>query len=114
MSTGKTTYWITTAEGTFGQVEGVEERDRWTPLGYEVADEPAATDFVWMRHEGIEQPARFAYDAAPTWQQMGWTFSAPPEPVDPTKDPAVVDQPKQAPAKAAPSASGKAETVTPR
>jgi hypothetical protein len=115
----KTTYWITTAEGTYGQVEGVEERDRWTPLGWTVAaDEPAPTDFVWMRKDGIDRPARFAYGAASTWQDMGWKLSAPPEHVDVTKDPKLFDQPKE---KAKPSTSAatapsspKPETVTPK
>jgi hypothetical protein len=90
----KTTYWITTTEGTHGRVTGVEERDRWTPLGYQVVDEPSPTDFVWMRKDGLDAPARFPYGAAPTWEAMGWEYSAPPEPVDVTKDSQLFDQPK--------------------
>jgi hypothetical protein len=88
----KQTYWITTAEGTRGQVVGTEERDRWTPRGWDVVDEPAETDFVWMRKEGLDKPARFPYGAAETWRAMGWEFTAPPEPVDVTKDPQLFDQ----------------------
>lgn len=81
-------YWMRLpADGTVAQIDGAAERDRLAPLGWEETAEPAATDFVWMRKEGIEQPARFAYGAAETWQRMGWEFSTPPEPVDPTKDP---------------------------
>lgn len=89
---GKTTYWITTVNGVHAQVDGVEERDRWTPRGWTETGEPGPTDFVWMSKEGLAQPAQFAYGAAPTWQQMGWEFSGPPEPVDPTKDPQLFDQ----------------------
>lgn len=93
----KNTYWITTVNGVHAQVDGVEERDRWTPRGWTETGEPGPTDFVWMRKEGLEQPAQFAYGAAETWQQMGWEFSSPPEPVDVTKDPQLFDQQDDAP-----------------
>lgn len=96
-------YWVRSTEGTFAQVAGASERDRWTPLGWpESTSEPADTDMVWMRAEGIELPARYPYAAREYWQSRGWTFSAPPEPVDDTKDPALADQPAatvEAPAK---------------
>lgn len=105
----KQTYWITTAEGTRGQVAGIEERDRWTPRGWQVVGEPAPTDFVWMRKEGLAEPARFPYGAAATWQAMGWEFTAPPEPVDVTKDPKLFDQ---APARPAPVSSTTSKPAT--
>lgn len=91
------TYWITTTTGVHAQVDGVDERDRWTPRGWTETSEPGPTDFVWMRKEGLDQPAQFAYGAAATWQQMGWEYSAPPEPVDVTKDPQLFDQQDDAP-----------------
>lgn len=87
----KTNYWITSAAGTYGQVEGVEERDTWTPLGWRVADEPGPTDFVFLRYAETGGVAPFAYGAVGIWQQMGWELSAPPPHVDPTKDPRLFD-----------------------
>lgn len=108
----KQTYWITTAEGTRGQVTGADERDRWTPRGYEVVGEPADTDFVYMRKDGLEAVARFPYGAAATWQEMGWEFCPPPEPVDVTKDPQLFEQPlPEAPAKSAPTTTSKPATA---
>jgi hypothetical protein len=90
-------YWMRLpADGTVAQIDGAVERDRLVPLGWEEADEPAATDFVWMRKDGIEQPARFAYGAAEDWRRQGWEFSAPPEHIDPTRDPAVAEPVKPA------------------
>lgn len=109
--TGKNTYWITTANGVYAQVAGAEERDRWTPRGWEQADEPGPTDFVYMRKEGLEQPAQFAYGAAETWQAMGWEFTAPPEPVDVTKDPAVFAQ-EQADRSARTKATAESKTAS--
>ncbi len=88
----KNTYWITTTNGIHGQVEGVEERDKWTPLGWFVVDEPKLTDFVYMRKDGIAEPAQFAYGAAPTWEAMGWQYCPPPAPYDVTKDALLFDQ----------------------
>lgn len=93
----KNTYWITTVEGTHGQVVGTEERDRWTPRGWQVVDAPADGDFVWMRKDGLDAPARFAYGASKTWQAMGWEYCPPPEPVDVTKDPHLFQQSKPEP-----------------
>lgn len=94
---GKNTYWITTTNGYYGQVEGVDERDRWTPRGWSATGEPGPTDFVWMWKDDLEQPAPFAYGAAPMWQQKGWQLGPPPEPVDVTKDPQLFEQDDDAP-----------------
>lgn len=83
----KQSYWISTVNGYFALVDGSDERDRWTPLGWRLADEPGPTDFVYLRKDGIEHPAPFAYAAVPTWQELGWLFSPPPEPVDVYRDP---------------------------
>lgn len=84
-------YWITTANGYFAQVDGVDERDKWTPLGWRLAKEPGPTDFVYLRKDDIANPGLFAYQAVPVWQELGWKYGTPPEPVDLTKDPAVVE-----------------------
>lgn len=80
-------YWITTANGYFAKVAGVDERDKWTPLGWRLAGEPGPTDFVYMRKTDIENPGLFAYQASGVWSAMGWEFGPPPPPVDLTKDP---------------------------
>lgn len=111
----KKTYWMRLpADGTFAQIEGAAERDRLTPLGWEEANDPADTDFVWMRRDDIENPARFAYGSAETWRAMGWEFSAPPDPIDVTKDPQLFHQPKATRAGKAtpPPADGGVEPVT--
>lgn len=86
----KQAYWISTTNGYFALVDGTDERDRWTPLGWREADEPGPTDFVYLRKDGIEQPAPFAYAALPIWQELGWRFGPPPEPVDVYRDPPIV------------------------
>ncbi len=96
-------YWMRNAEGEYAQIDGAAERDRWIPLGWSAVDEPADDRQVWMRADGIEMPARYPYGAREFWQGRGWTFSAPPEPVDLTKDPALSDQPTPEPVKAEPA-----------
>lgn len=109
----KNVYWVRSLEGTYGQVTGAAERDRWAPLGWKESDEPADTDFVWMRADGIEQPARYPYAAREYWASRGWTVAAPPEPVDDTKDPALADQPAAVvKASPAPATSNETEGVT--
>lgn len=84
-----TTYhWIKIADAHYALVDNVE-RDKWTPLGWRETAEPAVDEFVYLRHEGIDTPALFAYGAVPVWNELGWVFGPPPAPVDVTKDPAV-------------------------
>lgn len=87
----KTKYWLSDGLGGKALVEGAEERDRWVPLGWAQADEPAESDKVWMRHEGIEQPAQFNASVVETWKALGWEPSPPPEPVDLLHDQHLVD-----------------------
>jgi hypothetical protein len=92
--TEKTQYWLRNpADGTFAVADGAEERDRLIPLGSELADEPTDPDFVWMRHDDIADPARIPFGAREHFLARGWTFGAPPAPVDLTKDPQLVDPP---------------------
>lgn len=92
----KQAYWISTANGYFALVVGSDERDRWTPQGWRESDEPGPTDFVYLRKDGIDQPAPFAYGALSTWQELGWKFGSPPEPVDVLHDPVVEPKPAAA------------------
>ncbi len=107
----KTTYWISNANGQHAQVEGVEERDKWTPLGWTVEEHPPPGAFVYMNHDGIEEAALFAYEAMATWEQMGWTACSPPKPVDVTKDPKLFDQPAAEPEKKSAPKSDKSATA---
>ncbi len=104
--TDKQKYWLRNpASEAFALADGSEERDRWVPRGFEPAAEPTDdTDFVWMRHDGIEQPARLAYGARENNLVRGWVFSTPPEPIDATRDPRLVDSARAA---AAPPADTK-------
>ncbi|MCX5066903.1 hypothetical protein OOJ91_13710 [Micromonospora lupini] len=88
--TAKTQYWMTDGYGVKALMVGVDERDRWTPLGWSESDEPAAGDRVWMRHEEHGGRAQFAVEAAELWMQKGWQPSDPEPPVNPfnTPDPA--------------------------
>lgn len=80
--TEKQTYWLVNAEGNKALASGAAERDRLVPLGWAETEEPTGDEFVWARHEGIADPARFpAASFAEVWQPRGWEPSTPPEPV---------------------------------
>lgn len=103
----ETSYWMRLpADGTFALIDGDAERDRLTPFGWEVADEPRDTDFVWARHPDIELPARYPFASLDYWQAQGWEPGAPPLRVELTKDPIRTD-PAPAPAAPAINLSGK-------
>jgi hypothetical protein len=92
-------------------VEGTSERDYWGAQGWQASeDEPQAGDKVQLYHAGTGGYQVLSREAADGfWSGLGWTYGAPPEPVDLTKDPALVDQPpapKPTPAPAKASASG--------
>lgn len=106
--TKKTTYWLTDGYGSKALIEGAEARDRWVPLGWSEADEPAAGERVWLRHEEHGGRAQFPAEAVALWQQKGWQPSDPPEPINPFNAPApadVVETPAPAPAAAAAKAT---------
>ena len=91
--TTKNSYWIVSPMGEYALVEGTAERDRWTRvLDWRVADEPPATAQVHIVHpDGLR--GRIPYEAVKgQWSGLGWTAGPPPEPVDITKDPRLVDQ----------------------
>ncbi len=96
--TEKKTYWVRNEAGEYALLDGAAERDRLSAFGWKDADEPPAEDtFVWMSHEGVDNPAKFPAGSVPHWLENGWTPTAPPEHVDPTKQP----QPDARPAWAA-------------
>lgn len=108
----KQSYWIRDIEGVKALVEGAETRDTWVKVhGWQLTEEPTSTDLVWLQHNETGGKARFAAEAAPQWAGLGWHPSAPPEPVDLTKDPQLVDQPAADLAPAAAAAAGKPKTT---
>jgi hypothetical protein len=104
----KNTYWISDPNGgAKALVEGVEERNRWTQInGWTESDEPVSGDMVWVFNPSTEGRAKLPADSLAEgsyWRGVGWTESAPAEPVDLTKDPALRDQ--EAPTRATPRAA---------
>lgn len=79
----KKTYWLADGYGVKALVVGAAERDRWVPLGWSEADEPAPDDRVWLRHEDHGGRALFPAPVVELWQQKGWQPSDPPPPVSP-------------------------------
>jgi hypothetical protein len=82
----KTKYWMTDGYGAAALVEGVEERDRWLPLGWQlISDEDAlaGVTHVWLRHEDHGGRQRFPVEAVELWQTKGWHPSDPPAPQSP-------------------------------
>lgn len=77
--TDKQTYWLT-SDGAYALATGAEERDRWIPLGWALADaEPEGRDRVWAWHDGIELPAQFPAGAmASIWEPREWKAGPPP------------------------------------
>lgn len=92
--------WIRDLSGTKALVA---DADEWTPRGWSVTTEPVDGDFVWMSHPDIAVPGNpIAWGARDYWMGRDWAPSAPPPPVDPTRDPALVDVPAKPPAASAP------------
>lgn len=119
----KQTYWIADPNGgAKALVEGVEERDRWTRVrGWDETAEPVSGDMVWAYNANTDGRTKLPFDTLAEdgyWRGVGFVPSAPAEPVDMTKDPALRDQPSPDAAKSAnkdaPVPSAKAETVTPK
>lgn len=86
--------WMADGHGAKAYVP-VGEVDAWRPRGWVTATEPAPSEQVWMAHGGHGGRATFPATAVDVWQALGWAPSPPAEPVDITKDPALVDQPAE-------------------
>lgn len=91
----KQKYWLTDLAGVYAQVEGADQRDNWTRIqGWAEAGEPGRNDQVHVVHEAGR--GQLAYGALTDgWSALGWAVATPPEPVDLTKDPQLVDQPAE-------------------
>lgn len=111
----KQQYWIRDVEGVYARVDGAEARDVWTKVrGWSDADEPGTTDQVHVVNEHPEVgPGRLPFGAVEDWGGLGWKPGPPPEPIDPTKNAELVDQPENPPTsrpaqpKTAPAATSK-------
>jgi hypothetical protein len=83
-------YWLVDATGNKALVEGDDERDRFLPHGWALAEAPSGGEFVWARCEGVADPARFPADNLEAWEAKGWKPGAPPHPLDGLVAPAAV------------------------
>jgi hypothetical protein len=111
----KNHYWIADPNsGAKALVEGVEERDRWTKVqGWSEATEPTGDERVWLYNASIDGRTVLPFDASQGhWKGIGWAPGAPPEPVDTTRDPALMDQPEPAAAPTAPSSAASPAAAT--
>lgn len=94
-------YWLTDVSGIYAQVEGAEQRDYWRQVqGWGETSEPAPDAQVYVQHPEAGR-GRLPYASViGGWDALGWSFAAPPDPVDLTKDPQLVDVPAAATAPA--------------
>jgi hypothetical protein len=111
----KQTYWIADPNGgAKALVEGVEERNRWTQVqGWAETDEPAAGEQVWVYNAETDGRTKLPFEVTGEgsyWRNVGFEWSAPAEPVDLTKDPALRDQPKPDAAKQSPASKADEST----
>lgn len=83
--------WLKNLAGAKALVADVAERDRWAPHGWAVTTAPAETDMVWTRNPDVQDPGLIPWSAREYWLGRGWEPAAPPEPVDPTRDPVLSD-----------------------
>jgi len=91
----KNQYWLTRADEPFALVEGAAERDRWVQIhGYAESAEPTDDQQVHVVNDNTGGRGALPYGPLRDgiWGGLGWRPAAPPEPVDATKDPALVDQ----------------------
>ena len=80
--------WVRNAAGDYALLDGASERDRFSAFGWaETTEEPGPDAWVWMRFDGVENPARFPIGSVSHWTAVGWFPAAPPEHVDPTQEP---------------------------
>jgi hypothetical protein len=93
--------WMRDPEGVYASV-AKDQVDTWKPRGLTEVDEPTDdTTFVHMTHDDVEGRARIPWGARDYWQARGFRPTEPPEPVDVTKDPVLVDVVEDKPAKKA-------------
>lgn len=94
------------ADGAIAIVEP-DDVDRWKVRGWQPADKPADTEMIWMHNATTDGRAKCPLGVVEQWRALGWELSAPPEPVDLTKDRRFTDQPANEPAAKAPTKSAR-------
>lgn len=100
----KTTVWIADIEGRKATVDDFVD---WRPHGWVETTEPAGEEFVWLEHEETHGKQLFPAAVVDQWSALGWKPSAPPSPVDLTRDPNLTDVPDEpVPAKPTKATSG--------
>jgi hypothetical protein len=107
-------HWIVSPAGVYALVDAGEPLAVWTKArGWAEASEPDRTGRVHVVHADAGHAGPLAYGAlGEGFAALGWSPGPPPEPVDITKDPVLVDQqPAAGPAepKTKPAAGGKNE-----
>lgn len=110
----KNQYWLSRGDEPVALVEGVAERDQWVRVhGWTETSEPGDDQQVHVVNEETGGRGQLPYGPVRDglWAGLGWRLAAPPEPVDLTKDPALVDRSVAVPAtkteSAAPAATSK-------
>lgn len=87
-------YWIASAMNELALVDGADARDQWVKVhGWHEITEPRPTDQVYIWRDGVDSPGRIPLEALEGWEQLGWKAGPPPERINITKDPRLVDQP---------------------
>lgn len=97
----KNLYWLARGDEPVALVEGAAERDQWVKVhGWSETSEPADDQQVHVVNENTGGRGALPYGPVRDglFAGLGWRIASPPEPVDLTKDPALVDQPVAAPA----------------
>lgn len=110
-------FWIVDPHGVYALVDNADQRDIWTKVRAwrEVTDGPGPNDRVHLVHDDVGHGGPLPFEAlAEGWGDMGWRPGAPPEPVDLTKDPKLVDQPATEPSAVAPEPKTPAATGGPK
>jgi hypothetical protein len=82
--------WVKNLAGEKALID-VADSDRWSLHGWSEATEPGDRDFVWMASPEVGRPGLLPWGARDYWQGIGFRPSPPPEPVNPTRDPALTD-----------------------
>ena len=82
------TLWMRDLTGNKAFIPAAD-RDRWTAHGWAETVPPAHGEFVWMAKDDLIHPGLIPWGARDYWQGIGFRPSPPPEPVNPTRDPAL-------------------------
>lgn len=80
--------WIVDIDGNKAQVLNA---DQWSPRGWKSTSAPKSGDKVWLQQKQTGGKQLFDKDVVEVWAALGWKPSAPPEPVDLTKDNKLTD-----------------------